>query len=66
MSTTEEHDFLTFRHYWTDGGFVFEGHRKGMDPPSGQMKDLYEFMAKAVPDGGDMMEVVMIVRHIEQ
>jgi len=30
------------------------------------MNDLYAFMAKAVPDGGKMIEVVMTVRHIDE
>jgi len=62
-----EHDLLTFRHYFTgDGYYAYEGRRRGIDPPSRQMNDLYAFMAKAVPDGGKMIEVVMTVRHIDE
>lgn len=69
MTATEPvwgNDLLNFRRYWTKGGLVSEGTRRGMDPPSGQMKELYEFMARAVPDGGNEIEVVMTVRLIEE
>jgi hypothetical protein len=55
-------DILTFRHYWTGDCFVSEGRRTGFDPPKVQMKELCELMAKAVPDDGSEIEVVMTVR----
>lgn len=68
MTTTgpsRDRDLMTFRSYFTDDGdLVSEGRRKGLDPPSVQMKDLYKMMAEAVPMNEGAIEVVMTVRTV--
>ena len=61
-----ENTLIDFRHYWADGGGpVFEARRKGFDPASIQMQELYEFMAKVVPHIRHEIEVVLTVRAAE-
>ena len=62
----QDDNLLTLRHYRTEDGFVSEGRRKGFDPPREQLEELYEVMTKALPEGGNAWEVVMIVRPCPQ
>lgn len=59
-----ERDLMTFRSYWRDGELVSEGRRRGLDPPSSQMKEVCKMMAEAVPMNEGMIEVVMTVRPV--
>ncbi|HTX55243.1 MAG TPA: hypothetical protein VMD08_17700 [Candidatus Baltobacteraceae bacterium] len=68
IEPVQENDLFNFRCYFSarEGGFVSQGRRRGLDPAGVQMKQLYELMAQAVPDGGQMIEVVMTVRPAEE